>query len=220
MSKKAYARGHDDPDREVNLGIIITPMLDMSFQLLAFFVMIYQVPAFEGHIDGKLLPPEKVAVKGPPSTKPKDNPLSGDVDPSVKDAVLLVVKSYDPAREAGKNPDAREQAGKNKEGMPLTIFVKTPEATDTKEIAGEADSIERGWEKMFASLKDIQKTLAPLGKGKTVIKLMPDGGLKHRYVVKAWDICKAAGFDSVGFVPPPDLPTSGGSSFKKLGDAP
>ena len=35
----------------VNLGIIITPFLDMSFQLLAFFVMIYHPSALEGHID-------------------------------------------------------------------------------------------------------------------------------------------------------------------------
>jgi biopolymer transport protein ExbD len=218
MSKKALAKSHDNPDSEVNLGIIITPFLDMSFQLLAFFIMIYQPSAFEGHIDGKLLPPEKIMAKGSaktPTEKKPDEISNPDLDPAVKDAVLVVVKSYDPVREAGKNPEAREKAKKIKEGMPLQILVKTPEATEMRELAGEGDTIEKGWEKMALGLKEIQKTLAPLGKGKTIIKLMPDGGLRHQYLVKAWDICKYAGFDSVGFVPPPDLPQSGAPMFKK-----
>ena len=37
-----------------NLNPIITPMLDMAFQLMAFFIMTYHPSALEGHIDGKL----------------------------------------------------------------------------------------------------------------------------------------------------------------------
>ena len=49
---------HNDPGvAGVNLGLIITPMLDMSFQILAFFIMTYHPSALEGNIDGKLLPP-------------------------------------------------------------------------------------------------------------------------------------------------------------------
>ena len=59
---------------EVDLGIIITPMLDMAFQLLAFFVMTYHQSALEGHIDGNLLPPAKVAVKDPAKPLEKDAP--------------------------------------------------------------------------------------------------------------------------------------------------
>jgi biopolymer transport protein ExbD len=205
----------------VNLGIIITPMLDMSFQLMAFFVMIYQPPAFEGHIDGKLLPPEKLIVKGaPPKTKP-DEPLqsAADLDPAVKDAVLVVIKAYDPVREAGKNPDAREAAKKTQDGMPLEILVKTPESPDTRQVASEGDSVEKGWEKMLTELKAIRQTLIPVGQDKkeavkTIVKLMLDGNLRHKYVVKAWDVCKAAGFDTVGFIPPADMPAPG-AALKK-----
>src|SRR5260370_35183942 len=45
----------------VNLGLIITPMLDMSFQILSFFIMTYNPSALEGHIPGSLAPPLDVA---------------------------------------------------------------------------------------------------------------------------------------------------------------
>ena len=44
------------PDGGVDLGIIITPMLDMAFQLLAFFIMTYQPSPSEAALDGSLLP--------------------------------------------------------------------------------------------------------------------------------------------------------------------
>src|SRR4051812_18317861 len=39
----------------VDLGIIITPMLDMAFQLLAFFIMTYHPSPSEAAVDGTLL---------------------------------------------------------------------------------------------------------------------------------------------------------------------
>ena len=47
----------------VQLSLIVTPMLDMSFQILAFFIMTYHPSALEGHIPGSLVPPESVAKK-------------------------------------------------------------------------------------------------------------------------------------------------------------
>jgi biopolymer transport protein ExbD len=40
----------------VDLGIIITPMLDMAFQLLAFFIITFHPATSEAAIDGTLLP--------------------------------------------------------------------------------------------------------------------------------------------------------------------
>ncbi|HYV40016.1 MAG TPA: biopolymer transporter ExbD [Gemmataceae bacterium] len=49
-------RKRQHTDGGVDLGIIITPMLDMAFQLLAFFILTYQPPASEAAVDGSLLP--------------------------------------------------------------------------------------------------------------------------------------------------------------------
>jgi biopolymer transport protein ExbD len=224
MTKKALVRGHDNPDREVNLGIIITPFLDMAFQLLAFFVMVYQPPAFEGQMSMRVLAQDKLLIKGPPSTKPpevKPNEVSQEEDPTYKDAVLVVVQSFSKEKEKGKNPDAREKAKKTVEGMPLRIFIKTPEAPDLREVATEEDTIEQGWIKLAEALKEIRKTLAPVEKAETdpkkksdttVIKLMPDSGLLNKYLTKAMDVCRYAGFDNVGLSAPPDLSKPGAST--------
>ena len=61
----------------VQLGLIITPMLDMSFQILAFFIMTYHPSALEGHIPGSLVPPEDFAKKSKDNVeKPQENLLS------------------------------------------------------------------------------------------------------------------------------------------------
>ena len=59
----------------VALGLIITPMLDMSFQILSFFIMTYHPSALEGHINGNLVPPTKAKIKGTESNKVEDNLL-------------------------------------------------------------------------------------------------------------------------------------------------
>ena len=52
----------------VNLAIIVTPMLDMAFQLLAFFVMTYHPSALEGSYKiSQVLPPEKKRQRKRPS---------------------------------------------------------------------------------------------------------------------------------------------------------
>src|SRR3979411_709241 len=75
---------HNDPGSAgVNLGLIITPMLDMSFQILAFFIMTYHPSALEGHIPGSLTPPEN------PATKSKDPAMPADPKESVPEELLM-----------------------------------------------------------------------------------------------------------------------------------
>src|SRR5260221_11486321 len=78
----------------VNLGLIITPMLDMSFQILTFFIMTYNPSALEGHIPGSLAPALDIRKNGPENKV--DNVLSvdpGEILAEVQDAVTVIVKS-------------------------------------------------------------------------------------------------------------------------------
>ncbi len=52
-------RRREEPVGGVNLGAIVTPFLDMSFQILAFFIMTYHPSAFEAHDPGSLVPPDQ-----------------------------------------------------------------------------------------------------------------------------------------------------------------
>jgi hypothetical protein len=84
----AHRRVHEEEDPGINLGSVITPMLDMSFQLLAFFIMIYHPSALEVPIDDRLLP------KRPP---------------------LEEVKRKADGAEPGTNPDADKEDKKKNE---------------------------------------------------------------------------------------------------------
>ena len=55
MSGKRKAESPLEPE------LPITPMLDLSFQILFFFVMTYHPSALEGHIAGSLVPPQNAA---------------------------------------------------------------------------------------------------------------------------------------------------------------
>lgn len=188
-------------DKEVNLAIIITPFLDMSFQLFAFFVMFYQPSNLEGHIDGNLMPPAKVALKGPPGMKQekKDDEVITDQEPDPKETVIVRIKAV-----------ARgQQEGRLNEGQPTRILLKKPEAADAELIADAASSdmtFDKALDKLAAALKKIQE--GP-GGAKTNINIEADRDLRHGYFVQVYDVCKAARFASIGFVPPP--PESKGS---------
>src|SRR5580700_4022691 len=108
----------------VNLGLIITPMLDMSFQILAFFIMTYHPAAMEGHIPGSLVPPEDFAKKSKDNVPTPDlTPSITDdlLDPSLNDAVTVVVKSV---MKDDKN------SGDRIEGSPSQIFIRTTLETE------------------------------------------------------------------------------------------
>jgi biopolymer transport protein ExbD len=131
----------------------ITPMLDMAFQLMVFFILTYHPSALEVQIDGTLLPPKVV------NTARKDSKSKDDqkVDPSIKkepenDNSLVVIvealteerrksdletlKKYRRISEAHYQAglkNLQEEVAKKKDGKesilgtPYRIFLKTPD---------------------------------------------------------------------------------------------
>jgi biopolymer transport protein ExbD len=180
-----HKRGHGGgSDGGVQLGLIITPMLDMSFQLMAFFIMTYHPSALEGHIDGNLLPPIEIAMKGPKSAAPNDFPAI-DEEPQLQDVLLVVVKSVAKGQTEGKRED----------GEPSRIMLKRAENPDPIAIAGSDNPFSEDLKKLTAELK--RETGA-----KANIKIEGDGNLKHQYLMQVYDACKQAGFQNISFVAP------------------
>jgi biopolymer transport protein ExbD len=181
-----HKRGHGDAGGGVQLGLIITPRLDMSFQLMAFFIMTYHPSALEGHIDGNLLPPSLVANRAKNTVPmPMDLPAV-DEEPQFQDALLVVVKTED------KTDDKRFDGG------PSRIMLKRPENAD-KVALSDTDYTERtlpdGLKKLTAELK---REAGP----KANIKIEGDGALKHQYLMQVYDACKQAGYQNISFVAP------------------
>jgi biopolymer transport protein ExbD len=77
------------PNKNDDPGVVlpITPMLDMAFQLLAFFIFVYHPSDLEGQMDLNL--PEKQEAK---ADTPPDNPVQSDKDePPIVEADITVV---------------------------------------------------------------------------------------------------------------------------------
>jgi len=176
----------------VNLGLIITPMLDMSFQILSFFIMTYHPSALEGHINGNLVPPSKAMIKGKETVQQMDN-LIPDSDPELEDTLQVIVKAVKKGQTEGSRVD----------GQPSLIYVKRKEESEPTTIAESNEPLEQILAKLKARL---QASLAG-GAMKGNVRLDCDGELKHQYVMRVFDVCKSAGFQNVSFVAPaPDRP--------------
>ena len=180
----------------VNLSYIITPFLDMSFQLLAFFIMTYHPSALEGHIDGKLVPPADTASKS--NVPVPMNDLPPDTDPDLAETLLVKIKAVPKGQEHGKRHD----------GEPSEILLKQPHEPNPAPISDSSDpSLDDGLKKLENALKALR--MAP-GAVKANIKIEGDGDLRHQYVMRVYDSCKRAGYQNISFVAPKFIRPMGG----------
>jgi biopolymer transport protein ExbD len=193
-----HRRKHPEGPTGVQLSLIITPMLDMSFQILAFFIMTYHPSALEGHIPGSLVPPDNFAKKSKDNNPlPAETPLSipeDDLLPELQEAITVKIKAISKGLEKGTRT----------EGMPEQIFIKTGLETDPHLIADVDVEWDRALEKLAAELRG---TLKKGATGKAHLKIAADGELRQQYVMGVYDTAKKAGFVNIHFVPPPVLNT-------------
>jgi biopolymer transport protein ExbD len=162
----------------------ITPMLDMSFQLLLFLIPFFQPAPLEGQMDLNLPAVGEAKAKSPDEV---DQKAKSDIDVDLPSEVTVVVNT------------AREGASV---GVLSRVAIQTREGT---EIAINDDA---RWE------SSLQKELEKIRRGKDVsnlddIKIQADSRLKYDFIIKVMDACSRAGFKRIGFAPPPDL--GGGS---------
>jgi biopolymer transport protein ExbD len=183
---------------EVDLGIIITPMLDMAFQLLAFFIMTYRPSLYERHIDGNLLPAVDNVAKG--EAAPKDG-VPQEIDP--KQFITVKVQTPEP----GQQITRKDKSGKSvviKHGEPARILVKRIQSPGDEVVCEEDDllDLKSGLEKLTNELLRFQKD--DPGGGKMSVNLMADGDLRFEYVIQVNDACRRANYTSVNFIAPAD----------------
>ena len=159
---------------EVELGRVITPFLDMAFQILFFFVMQYQPSALEGQLDMAL------PATGQGVAREKPDQSSPETDIELPAELEVIVRTRD-----------LERQDQVQDGTIGRILVK--------DSAGE---------RAVGNQEDLRKYLEkvrPTLNNQDDIKIQADGRLKYVFVVEVMDICRRAGFQNVGFAPPPDL---------------
>ena len=191
----------------VQLSLIITPMLDMSFQILAFFIMTYHPSALEGHIAGTLAPPEQVKTKGPNNEiNPLEDPLSVPEDDLLpNEALQIKIKAVAKGQEIGSRL----------EGQPSQLYIKQVADAQPVMLAdmladGNVD-FETALKRLDLKLKEIVKESPPLKPGETsklAVKIEGDTDLRQQYIMAVYDTCKKSGFGKLHLVPPPVLKTT------------
>jgi|ERR1043166_8239075 biopolymer transport protein ExbD len=182
MGMRTKYQDHSTPG--VNLSLIITPMLDMSFQILSFFIMTYHPSALEGHIPGSLAPPDIVAQKS------KDNQVMDIIPPSVPEDMIL-----EEIKEAMTVVLTLGQTA----GAPGKIYIKTKLEQPDEVADADRDTWKVARQELSNKLKARRKDAGE----KANIKIEAHGDILQDYVMQVYDTCKNADFPKIHFVPPP-----------------
>ncbi|MFO0881460.1 MAG: biopolymer transporter ExbD [Gemmataceae bacterium] len=164
------------PSAESKVSLPITPMLDMTFQLLFFFVINFNPADLEGQMS-MALPSED--VKAAHDQKNVNKESKPEKDPSLDFPSDLTVK-------------VRTQQDENSEGGISAIFVRGIDGKE--ELVNGLDGLKRFLQEKRATITN-----------KDAIKVLGDSKLRIKYVLRVMDVCRAAGFEKVSFVPPEDF---------------
>jgi biopolymer transport protein ExbD len=167
---------------ELDTNKVITPMLDMAFQLLMFFVFTYHPSDLEGQMDLSLPADNEKAAHRPEDQKLDASP-DKDQNLELPSDLTVVVRT--------------QQDGTNN-GLISAVTVEDrsgPTSIDKIDAAGND----------LAPLEEHLKRVRETAENKQSIKVQGDSKLKWDKIVKIMDACRKAGFENISFVPPPDL---------------
>lgn len=171
----------------------ITPMLDMTFQLLTFFIFTYNPSALEGQM-ALMLPTEQEARAENQQMIDPSAKVNKEELPEPKIELIIQVK---PHALGGETPITVEAKS-----------VKTPIA----DLDALKVYLKEVWDREIAAI-DAELKAVPADKrederkekvAKLGIKVQPTSAVKWGNVVEVMDICRAVGFTSVSFAKPPD----------------
>ncbi len=170
------SRRHHKQQDASKVILPITPMLDMSFQLLFFFIFNFNPADLEGAVEMAL-----------PSEKDKAAHKKEDVDPRAR-----AEKDPTPEFPSDLTVKVRTQMDGKNDGEISALSVRN--------LEGKEDSVEG-----LAGLKKYLAEKRAGLTNKEAIKLQGDGKLKVRSIIKVMDTCRDAGFANISFVPPEDF---------------
>jgi biopolymer transport protein ExbD len=162
------------------ISLPITPMLDMTFQLLFFFIMNFNPADLEGQMDMSL-PSEDIKAN-------KDNKADSKATPD---------KTPEPEFPSDLTVQVRTRNAEGIDGGISAIFVKGLDGKEDPIKGNDSSELLDGLQKY---LKDKQATLTH----KESIKIRGDAHLRIKHLMKVMDVCKAAGFPNTSLIPPDD----------------
>ena len=169
------------PEGEVVINVV--PMLDMTFQLLFFFIITFQSPSgVEAQIPLTLPPPEGQQE----ASKDKKENTDKDIIPTIDSDVTVEIKSLN-------NPQYPGEMGEVEvSGLAKEVFRPTP-----------GKSLDEGRAEVLGRLGDAMKQMAQdLKKDNLSLRLKADPGVKWERVIQVADTCRQAKFLGIRFEKP------------------
>ena len=160
---------------EPEINQVITPMLDLAFQMLIFFIINFHPSQLEEGQMNLTLPDSAQAQAAKPEDADPLNSMPGDLELPAEITVLV-----------------RTKRGANTQGDIGEITVQ--ESQGPHSVGDNAQNLR----------KYLEKARVGLG-NQNDIKIQADSKLKYAYVMEVMDMCTRAGFHNVSFGPPPDV---------------
>lgn len=189
-----------------DLGIIVTPMLDMAFQLLAFFIMTYHPPAREAVVDDTLLPAAQQKGKGTTKSdskqeREKEKEKDKKKEPETKFSLQVFVRAVPKNKAKGETLAV---------GQPKEILLFKPGQLDPswhidiRQKSAKADDPPADFEAALKALKaELKRSLENPAERDLPLDISADRALKFMYVAQVRDVVGPLGFKRIGLNEPP-----------------
>jgi biopolymer transport protein ExbD len=173
-----------DPGSKVQIPI--PPMLDMTFQLLIFFMLWFKPSSLEGQMDLSL-PTDKPTIADKNEAKAPDAAIDDDPDVEKPPEVTVIIKAI-----LGDDPRTLGQIS--------AISIQLKEDPTPTAISEEGADTDRLLFLLQEKLKKVRETL----ENQKDVMMRGERRLRWQYVVRVRDACQKAGFTNAHFSPPPD----------------
>lgn len=179
--RRFQRRVTSSPEGEIVINVV--PMLDMTFQLLFFFIITFQPPdGIEAQIPLTLPAPEG---KQEASAEKKEKP-DNDLMPKIETDVIVEIKSLNNPQYPGEMGEV-EVSGLTKESI----------------RSSPGKSLDEGKSEILQKLETVMAQLASdLKKDNMSVRLRSDPGVKWERVIQVADVCRKAKFLGIRFEKP------------------
>jgi len=189
-----FGKGKHSAPKEVDVDLnrVVTPMLDMTFQILFFLIMNFRLPTPEGQVDLKL-PNEDVAASNPTQV---DTPLDKEKSDEYR-LRLLVFRNAD-----DQQGTIAGMTWRSKDDGPKNPGVAIPQG----DPAGEKDQYyEKLSPQMYGLVEKLREFKPKEGGKQPTINIECDSKLRYSELLKVMDILRYMKFNNVGVLPIPKI---------------
>jgi biopolymer transport protein ExbD len=175
-------------DAPTEITLPITPMLDMTFQLMFFFLATFNPSSVrEGQMMLSLPAKSDAAAKSVDQVKPTSEAHKEEIED--KAIVTINLRGY-------KDPLNR--------GLISYLTINTDNAND-EELKGNPDERERALKEHLEKVKPVDDVKDKDGNKKVpTVRMAAESDVRWSQVMKMMDICYKTGYQ-VSFIKPPDL---------------